>query len=271
MNAACTSKPSGSTRSAIGGEADILHLDELRLDSDLARQILEEPHGLAVLDRGRVGCEMDETAAREQRAEAFAQLVEQAVELVGPRRHRPAREQVLQPHPLECRAFEHRCRRIGIIFVELGRSRPVIGEVEPAIERRLARPPRLRDVIPLLARDGEPFHQLLVAHHLVDQLEAHRVHLFGRGFEILLDLRQREGIGGALVPIGFDCVAHRRAVIDEPDRVGPFAPVAARVDRDPAHQLSCVLLSSRCSSRSVCPSWSVLGAVSRASTSSADD
>jgi hypothetical protein len=69
---------------SFGVHADGLHVDELGLQPRLGGQILEEADRLAVLDRVGVGREVDEAAAREQRPEALAQLVEQAVELVGP-------------------------------------------------------------------------------------------------------------------------------------------------------------------------------------------
>ncbi len=63
---------------ALRVQADIAHLHEFRLDPGLSRQILEEAHRLAILDRIAICSEMDKAAGREDHREAIAQAIEQA-------------------------------------------------------------------------------------------------------------------------------------------------------------------------------------------------
>ena len=234
-----------------GVEADVAHLDEFGLDPRLGREVFEEADGLAVLDRLRVGGEMDEAAGRKDRREPRAELVEQAVELVRTRGQRAVRDRLFQPQPLEGRAFEHRSRGVRVVFVELGGAGAVIGEVEPAVERGLPGPPAVRNQRVVRLGNGQPVQDRLVANRLVDQREAHLVEVGGGRFEIVVDLAQREGIGRTLVPIGIAA----GAVIDEADRLGLVAPVGARGHRDAAHAISRGAWCCRRAVRSAASAW----------------
>jgi hypothetical protein len=109
---------------------------------------------------------------------------------------------IAEPAPLEHRGFEHRRRRVGIVFQELGGALAVVAQVEPPIEAAVAALPARRDEVPEPLRDGEPLQDALVRDGAGDQFAAHAVKRRGRGFEFVLDLLQAERVISSLVPIG---------------------------------------------------------------------
>lgn len=140
-------------------QADLIDSDELGVKPGLAREILEEAHGLAILDEVGVRAEVEKAAVREDGAKPVDQLLVQAVELVGVCGQDAGGDLVLQPQPLEHRRLIDAGRGVGVVFVELCRTRAVIGEVEPAIEGRLLPFPAVGDIVPHRLGNIELFHQ----------------------------------------------------------------------------------------------------------------
>ena len=184
-------------------QADLVDGDELGVQTGLTGQVLEEAHRLAVLDEVGVRGEMDEAAVGEDGAEPVDQLLVQAVELVGVGGQDAGGDLVLQPQPLEHRRLIDAGRGVGVVFVELGRASAVIGEVEPAIEGRVAPLPAVGHIVPHGFWNIELLHQPLGLNGVVDQIQAQAVQFGGRRLDPVLDLGQREGVGRRLVPIGF--------------------------------------------------------------------
>src|SRR5690606_19675362 len=82
--------------------------------------------------QGKAAADLDE--ARDQR------FVDR-VELVGTGGEGAGLALALQPVPLEERGLEQRCRSVVVELVQLCRPTTVVGEVDPAVEVRIAPPP----------------------------------------------------------------------------------------------------------------------------------
>jgi hypothetical protein len=123
-------------------------------------------------------------------------------------------------------------RGIGVVFEELGRPRTAIGEVEAAVERRITPEPARPHGVPGMPGDMETGEDSLVAHRAVHEVQAERVQVRARRLDARLDLREGEGIGVALVPIGLAVQAVEVEAV--PGR--HVAPVGACADGHAAHQ-----------------------------------
>ena len=212
-------------------EADLVQIAVMCAQPGFARG---PAHGF---DRGVIlgvacgGGEMQIRAGFEQITKPRDQGLVDAVELVGPLGQHARRQLLLQPLPLERGAFIQRCRGVGIVFQQLGRAGPVIGQIHPAIDFGLVALPAVGDQITMFLGDAQPVHQRLAGHDPGHGLAAHGVQ-FGRGvLDILLDLPQRKAIGRAFVPIGFAVHVGK----GEADFLRSIAPVGAFGQRDLFH------------------------------------
>ena len=107
---------------------------------------------------------------------------------------------------------------------------PVVGQIEAAVEARIVALPACRDEGPEPFRDAQQLEHALVVDRARDQFAAHLVELGGRRLDVALDLLQREGVVGALVPVALA----RDGVEAEAVLVGPLAPVRPLVAGDVA-------------------------------------
>lgn len=215
------------------GEADRLQGHEGGGEPGLHRAILEIGHRAPILRRVREAGEGEGTGQAHS-GEAGDQALVERVELVGARRQAPGRESVLQPEPLEHRALVEGGRRVSVVFEELGRPGPgpAIGEVHAPVEGRVTPPEAVGDDVPGRFGDRQGHQDLAVPHGPLGEGEAEGMKLAGRLLDVVLDLRQGEGVIGALVPVGL--IFKRVEVEARPRRV--LAPVRPLGDRDPAHQ-----------------------------------
>jgi hypothetical protein len=138
---------------------------------------------------------------------------------------------LFEPIPLHDARFEQGGRRIGIVFEQLGRAPPVIGEIEPAVEIAVAALPALADEGPLRFGNGEPGQDRVITDRLLDEGEAELLDRLGRRLDIALDLFQREGIGRAFVPIGLavDGVEGKAEALDLGLPIGAASKTTRRI------------------------------------------
>ncbi|MGY3123787.1 hypothetical protein ACVWXQ_007724 [Bradyrhizobium sp. S3.14.4] len=108
-------------------------------------------------------------------------------------------------------------------------------QIEPAIEAAVVALPALGDQAPECLRNLQASQIALVTDHAAGKLDAHRVDLGCRRLDAALDLVEREGVIGALVPIAFavDGVEGEAALF------GGLPPVVALGADDASHVISC--------------------------------
>ncbi len=155
----------------------------------------------------------------------------QRIVLVGIGGHDVSRLRVLQPHPLERAGLEHRGRRIGVVLEQLRGTVAVVGEIEAAIEARVATLPACRDEVPEPLGDTQHAQHALVGDRAPDKLAAHTVKLGRRRLDVALDLFERKGVISALVPVALA----RNGVEAEAGRLGLLFPVRSFVAGDSLH------------------------------------
>jgi hydrogenase maturation factor len=170
-------------------------------------------------------------APRRDRRPGSDQALVQRIVLVGVARHDLALDRIIEPHPLKHRGLEHRGRRVGVVFEQLGGTATVVAEIEAAVEARIITAEACRDEIPVALGDAQRPHHPLIVGSARDELAAHAVKLGGRRLEVALDLLQRETVVGALVPVG---LAIER-VKQEADALGGVAPVGTLLAGDALH------------------------------------
>jgi len=125
------------------------------------------------------------------------------IELVGVVGDDMPLDRLLEPRPLKHRRLEDRSRRIGVVFQKFRGPLAVKTEVEPAVKAGFVAVPTFRDQRPECLRYLQAAQIVFVVDRAANQLEAHRVDLAGRFFDLAFDLVKREGVIGAFVPIAF--------------------------------------------------------------------
>ena len=125
------------------------------------------------------------------------------IELVGALGNDVALDRLLEPGPLKHRRLEDRGRRVRVVFQQFCRALAVKGQIEPAIEAGFVLAPAFRDQRPERLRYLQPAQIFFIGDRAADEFETHRIDLGGRRLDLVLDLAQREGVVGALVPIAF--------------------------------------------------------------------
>ena len=216
------------------GQPDFIDIKEARRDSRLLGALLK------VADRGAVLVAVAQTGKMQrifasvmQVQEGGNQFLVQRVELVRTSRQLAVRGEFLQPEPLENAGFEQGCRRIRVVFEQLCRPLPVIGEIEAAIEVAVAALPAFPDLRPERLGNGEFGQDFLVTAGISDKFEGHFLQFGGWSLDVFLYFPERESKGRCFIPIG----AIFRAVKGKPDLFGFFAPVGTFGNGDPAHGL----------------------------------
>ena len=146
-----------------------------------------------------------------------------AVELVGMARQRAALDALLQPAPLERRRFVEAGWRVVVELQQFRRTVAAVGKVHAAVQMRMTFQPGRANHVVVRRRDAQSIKQRFAAHHAVDQVHAHLVQFGGRVFQIIFDLRERELVVRAFVPVGLvvDGVEH------ETEALGCLFPVGA--------------------------------------------
>ena len=138
----------------------------------------------------------------EESAEPLYQRLVYAVELIVAVAQHPERLLPLKPAPLKRGGFIKRGRCVCVVFQQFRRPRPVIGQVETAIDFRIFAVPAVCDQIPVFAWNPHLFHQGFVRQDDRNRFAAHGVQR-GRGvFDIILDLGQAELVHRPFIPIG---------------------------------------------------------------------
>jgi hypothetical protein len=66
---------------------------------------------------------------------------------------------------------------------------------------RMTFQPGSTDHVVVRRRDAQAIQQLFAVHHAIDQIHAHLVQFGGRVLQIVFDLRERELVVGAFVPV----------------------------------------------------------------------
>ena len=217
---------------AVRPQADLGEVEQDRRAAGLDRAILKVAGGAEVFRTARIGGEGDE-AGRRDLGETRNQPFVKCVELVAARRKAPFLQPLFEPEPLEHGGFVEGGRGVGVVFEELGWPRAAVGEIEASVEARIAPVPTRSHRVPDRFGNRERGEDALVRDRLRREIEAERVQLGARSFDVVFDLGQREGVGVALVPIGFavDGVEGKAGV---PRNLPPAGPLSAG---EAAHQV----------------------------------
>ena len=138
-------------------------------------------------------------------------------------------EDVARPVPLHRGGLEQPGRRVGVVLEQLGHAVVAVGEVEAPVEHRRLGLPRLPDARDRPARDPHLGEEVL-RDDVVAGLDEHLEHE-PRGRLDVVDLVARQGVVGALVPVGdLLAVGQRRLPVDEALLLDRRGPALARLD-----------------------------------------
>ena len=144
--------------------------------------------------------------------------------LVGVGRQIAGAAQILEPLPLHHCRFQQRSRRIGVELEQLGRTPPVIGKIEPAVEIAIPEAPAFGYRRPEIARNCEPGQRPLVTDQFAGRFIAEREQFLARRLDVVFNLVEGEAEADRLIPIGNAAYA----VKGEAYGVAFLAPVRAR-------------------------------------------